>query len=151
MKAEDIRDGDIVEIDYIDEFTKEHINEGRALVIWKDSSQPLIIRLDREKYYPIWTSYKNISKVVGYIPIGEILKDMSDRGMDRCNKWQTGKWITEEIGEGRKVYCSECKESAVFEYVRDGDIYSSYGHGVVKKTKFCPNCGARMEREEQTK
>ena len=58
-----------------------------------------------------------------------------------------GKWITEEISEGRKVYCSECKESADFEYVRDGDIYSSYGHGVVKKTKYCPNCGAKMESE----
>lgn len=57
---------------------------------------------------------------------------------------KTGKWITEEIGEGRKVYCSECKESAVFEYVRDGDTYSSYGHGVVKKTQYCPNCGAKM-------
>jgi len=62
---------------------------------------------------------------------------------------KSGKWITEEIGEGRKVYCSECKESAVFEYVRDGDIYSSYGHGVVKKTKYCPNCGAKMESEDK--
>jgi len=61
---------------------------------------------------------------------------------------KSGKWITEEIGEGRKVYCSECKESAVFEYVRDGDIYSSYGYGVVKKTKYCPNCGAKMENTE---
>mgnify|MGYP003290330455 CR=1 FL=1 len=78
MKAEDIRDGDIVEIDYIAEFTKEHINNGRALVIWKDSYQPLIIRLDREKYYPIWTCYEYISKVVGHIPIGEILKDKAE-------------------------------------------------------------------------
>ncbi len=35
MKAEEIRVGDIVEIDYIAEFTKEHIIEGKALVIWK--------------------------------------------------------------------------------------------------------------------
>ena len=75
MKAEDIRDGDIVEIDYIDEFTKEHINEGKALVLWADFSQPLIMRLDRKKYYPIWASYEHISEVVGHIPIGKILKD----------------------------------------------------------------------------
>lgn len=74
MKAEDIRDGDIVEIDYIAEFTKEYINEGKALVLWKAPYQPLIMRLDREEYYPIWTCYEYISKVVGHIPIGEILK-----------------------------------------------------------------------------
>lgn len=33
MKAEDVRDGDVVEIDYIEEFTKKHINKGKALVI----------------------------------------------------------------------------------------------------------------------
>lgn len=33
MTAEEIREGDIVEIDYIAEFTKEHIYEGDALVI----------------------------------------------------------------------------------------------------------------------
>ena len=80
MRAEDIRDGDIVEIDYIAEFTKEHINEGKALVLWKGfHNQPLIMRLDREEYYPMWTCYGHISKVVGHIPIGEILKDNSER------------------------------------------------------------------------
>lgn len=79
MKAEDIRNGDIVEIDYI-EVTKEHINEGKALVLWKGfNNQPLIMRLDGEKYSPIWTCYERISKVVGHIPIGEILKDKAER------------------------------------------------------------------------
>lgn len=55
-----------------------------------------------------------------------------------------GWWITEKVDGGRKVYCSKCEGSAVFEYVHDGDIYSSYGHGVVKKTKYCPNCGTKM-------
>ena len=80
MKAEDIRDGDIVEIDYIEEFTKKHINEGKALVLWKSfNHQPLIMRLDREEYSPIWTCYEHISKIVGHIPIGEILKDKVER------------------------------------------------------------------------
>ena len=79
MTAEEIRDGDIVEIDYIAEFTKEHINEGKALVLWKGfNHQPLIIRLGREEYHPIWTCYEHISKVVGHIPIGEILKDKAE-------------------------------------------------------------------------
>ena len=78
MRAEDIRDGDIVEIDYIAEFTKEHINEGKALVLWKAEYQPLIIRLGREEYYPRWTCYEHISKVVGHIQIGEILKDKAE-------------------------------------------------------------------------
>lgn len=76
MRTEDIRDGDIVEIDYIAKFTKEHINEGKALVLWKGfNNQPLIMRLDRKEYYPIWSCYERISKVVGHIPIWEILKD----------------------------------------------------------------------------
>ena len=52
MKAEDIKDGDIVEIDYIEEFTKEHINKGKSLVLWEGfHNQPLIMLLDREEYY----------------------------------------------------------------------------------------------------
>ena len=79
MKAEEIRDGDIVEIDYIEEFTKEHINEGKALVLWKGfHNQPLIMRLDREEYAPIWSCYEHISKVVGHIQIGEILKEQAE-------------------------------------------------------------------------
>lgn len=68
MKAEDIREGDIVEIDYIAEFTKEHINEGKALVIWKGSyNQPLVRKLNTKK--TIWTCYEHIARVVGYIDI----------------------------------------------------------------------------------
>ena len=67
MKAEDIRVGDIVEIDYIAEFTKEHINEGKALVIWKDHSQPLVRKLNTRK--TIWTCYEHIARVIGHIDI----------------------------------------------------------------------------------
>lgn len=56
-----------------------------------------------------------------------------------------GYWVEEIINRwGLKVFCSECGCSPPFEYVSDGDVYSANGHGVINKTKFCPNCGARM-------
>ena len=79
MRAEDIRDGDIVEIDYIAEFTKEHINEGKALVLWRGfHHQPLIMRLDREEYSLTWSCYEHIARVVGHIPIWEVLKNKAE-------------------------------------------------------------------------
>lgn len=68
MKAEEIREGDIVEIDYITAFTKEHINEGKALVIWKGfNSQPLVRELNTRT--TAWTCYEYIARVVGHIDI----------------------------------------------------------------------------------
>ena len=68
MTAEEIREGDIVDIDYITEFTKEHINEGKALVIWKGfNHQPLVRKLNTKT--TIWISYKHIARVVGHIDI----------------------------------------------------------------------------------
>ena len=68
MRKEEIREGDIVEIDYIEEFTKEHINEGKALVIWKGfNHQPLVRKLNTKT--TIWTCYEHIARVVGHIDI----------------------------------------------------------------------------------
>jgi hypothetical protein len=68
MKAEEIRVGDIVELDYIEEFTKEHINEGKALVIWKSfNNQPLVRKLNTKS--TIWSCYKYIARVIGHIDI----------------------------------------------------------------------------------
>lgn len=68
MKAEEIREGDIVEIDYIAEFTKEHINEGKALVIWKGfNHQPLVRKLNTRA--TIWTCYEHIARVIGHTDI----------------------------------------------------------------------------------
>lgn len=68
MKAEEIRVGDIVEIDYISEFTKERINEGKALVIWKGfNHQPLVRKLSTKT--TVWACYKDITRIVGHIDI----------------------------------------------------------------------------------
>ena len=73
MKAEEIRVGDIVEIDYIAEFTKEHINEGKALVIWKDNNQPLVRKLNTRT--TIWSCYEHIARVIGHTDIEGYMDD----------------------------------------------------------------------------
>lgn len=73
-----------------------------------------------------------------------------DRVMDEIKKvftpeQKTAYWVEENIDVGsRKIFCSECGCPPPFEYVSDGDVYSANGYGVINKTKFCPNCGAKM-------
>lgn len=56
-----------------------------------------------------------------------------------------GKWIDEKINSyTSRTYCSECGNSAPFICV-SGDHYGRNMHGKTNKTKFCPNCGAKME------
>lgn len=55
-----------------------------------------------------------------------------------------GHWIEEKTETGRKVYCSNCKHSAPFICVAD-DYYGTRMHGEIKKTKCCPDCGAKMD------
>ena len=65
---------------------------------------------------------------------------------------KTGQWIEENINEwSRKVFCSECGCPSPFEHVSNGDIYSASGHGVSNKTKYCPNCGAKMVEPQESK
>jgi len=60
-----------------------------------------------------------------------------------------GRWVEEIISVGtRKVFCSECGCPPPFEHVSTGDVYSAGGCGVINKTKFCPNCGAKMSESE---
>jgi len=64
---------------------------------------------------------------------------------------QTGEWIEEKINDySYKVYCSSCREHAIMEYVSTGDMYSASGHGEIKKTKYCPNCGAKMFEPQES-
>ena len=62
---------------------------------------------------------------------------------------KTGHWVEEKVnGGGRRVFCSECGSAPPFEYVSTGDVYSASGYGVINKTKYCPNCGAKMQEVE---
>lgn len=56
-----------------------------------------------------------------------------------------GYWIIEKPNEyTRKTYCSVCGKSAPFIAISD-DYYGGRMHGETIKTKYCPNCGAKME------
>ena len=64
---------------------------------------------------------------------------------------QTGVWIKEKINDySYKVYCSSCGKHAIMEYISTGDTYSASGHGEIKKTKYCPNCGAKMVEPQES-
>ena len=64
---------------------------------------------------------------------------------------KTGHWVEDNINEwSRKVFCSECGCTSPFEHVSNGNVYSASGYGVTNKTKYCPNCGAKMvERQAE--
>ena len=61
------------------------------------------------------------------------------------NKWlksqksETGHWILLDDCSNSGYYCSECRKKVV----KEG------WSGTVKKIKFCPNCGCRMEGSEE--
>lgn len=59
-------------------------------------------------------------------------------GYKDAQKQKSGKWIEEvnDFGEIAKYHCSKC--------------YEDTGFTTDCKWKFCPNCGAKMESEEQT-
>lgn len=78
MEEREIKNGDIVMIDYITHFAKERMSLGRAVVLWKCSlsHQPLIIYINDIKngeYTPCWSSYECISKVVGHMSLTDRL------------------------------------------------------------------------------
>lgn len=78
-----------------------------------------------------------------------LINSALDMAIEAIKAQRTGKWIEKSINEwSRKVFCSECGCTAPFEHVSNGDIYSAGGYGVNNKTKFCPNCGARMIESE---
>jgi ribosomal protein S27AE len=65
----------------------------------------------------------------------ETVTEFADRCRE-CGKMRTGHWVEETINLGHKVSCSKCGSAPPFEHISSGDVYN--------KTKFCPNCGAKM-------
>ena len=55
-----------------------------------------------------------------------------------------GHWEYEKINSySERTYCSECGSHAPIVYVHD-DHYGRLAHGEIRKTKYCPWCGADM-------
>ena len=79
MKDYEIMSGHIVNIDYITEFTKKHIREGLALVLWCGyNGQPLVLYfsdLEKNIYRPCWECYEHIESIRGHINLDELIKN----------------------------------------------------------------------------
>lgn len=80
MKEDKIKNGHIVNIDYIDEITKEHIKKGLALVLWSCglNGQPLVLYfsdLEKNEYKPRWECYRHIESIHGRLYLDQIIKD----------------------------------------------------------------------------
>lgn len=130
-------------------------------------------REEAEEYIREWCPYdrqEEIIKALEQKPCGDAISRQA--AIDAClNGWnkdykeiveeirvlppvtpqqKMGRWVEEIISVGtRKVFCSECGCSASFEHVSNGDVYSASGYGVINKTKFCPNCGAKMQEVKE--
>ena len=60
---------------------------------------------------------------------------------------KTGHWVEQQINSyTRSTTCSVCGGSAPFVFV-SADRYGRNGCGKDELTKYCPNCGAKMEFE----
>ena len=129
MTEEEIREGDIVEIDYIAEFTKEHISEGKALVIWKDNNQPLVRKLSTKK--TIWTCYEHIARVVDHIDI----EDYMDKVLSAKEKSEKCIWIKYDY---RTIRPKECGGENPYWRIPEN----------MENLKYCPYCGGEIEVQE---
>lgn len=91
----------------------------------------------------------NADELKTAFPCGEYVRTESVRAtIDHMPSVEpkTGEWIEVKNQYGVKVICcSKCGESAPYEEVSD-DYYGYHTHGEFIKTRYCPNCGARMER-----
>ena len=50
-----------------------------------------------------------------------------------------GRWITDGLGDGERI-CSICRQYALYTHRY---VYEQY------LTRYCPNCGAKMDLEEK--
>lgn len=74
-----------------------------------------------------------------------IIRSMPTIETDKNQQPKTGHWVEKQINSyTRSTTCSECGGSAPFVFVSD-DRYGRNGRGKDDLTKYCPNCGAKME------
>lgn len=176
MTNEEIKEGDIVEIDYIEKFTRKHINEGKALVIWKGfNHQPLVRKLNTKT--TIWICYEHIARVVGHIDIEGYMDKaleqypcvnaISKEAVDNyIAKLLSGYLYEEERTrlEGLSAYLWELPsvkpQRPSKNWIEWTDDYKDYvtcpscGYGeegevpLKDKTPFCPICGEDLRGEQ---
>lgn len=82
--------------------------------------------IDREKIFSIWrsmpapASVTSLAAAISQTPAADVVEV------------RHGRWIRDKWPSGtHKVICSECREWSC------------------KQSKYCPNCGARMEKEDE--
>lgn len=172
MKSEEIREGDIVEIDYIEEYTKEHINEGKALVIWKGfNSQTLVRKLNTK--VTIWTCYEHIARVVDHIDLeGYMDKNLSAEPCEDCiSRVETVKFLENHSNDFENALFrmafktasslvnnphnlpSVISQRKIGKWIDDcGGVKCPFcGYSIddcYYAKNYCPNCGEKMEVEE---
>ena len=125
MKECEIKEGDIVEIDYIDDLTKERISEGKALVLWKGFNRQPLIRKSGAKR-TTWSGYDHIARVISHVDIEKYMDDFMENAIaleqeprwipvserlpkaqtsgadDDCSDWVQ---VTLHVGEDNDVVC----------------------------------------------
>lgn len=78
----------------------------------------------------------------------EHLVELEAKAVAIIKSERRGEWIFKETDDYKRTYCSVCGAAAPFVCVSD-DYYGRRFHGEVRKTKFCPNCGADMRGENK--
>ena len=77
------------------------------------------------------------------IPLLEIVKMLEEQPDQK-----RGHWITDTKTYTERIYCSECNKLAPLE-IKSHDYYGYSSYGEWTKTNYCPNCGAKMDGEEE--
>lgn len=62
---------------------------------------------------------------------------------------ERGFWIEEKLNSyTQRIYCSKCNHNAPFIAKNtSNDPYNFQLYGEYEKTNYCPNCGAKMYKE----
>jgi ribosomal protein S27AE len=96
----------------------------------------IVIDIDEEIYKKYMDDWTHSTDVLHAVRHGTPLK-----------KWE---WIDVNINPyTKRTYCEKCGKSAPFMAVCDDyGEHIEHIHGETVKTKYCPNCGAKMEVEE---